>query len=73
MTMFSNNQYTAKNTMVNHGFMVFPLLFKVVQSSDKSCTMPFSEVCDTKMSMLDFNSKKVICPSIQGKDEGLCF
>ena len=46
----------------------------VRQSSDKSFLMPLSLVCDTKkkMSMLDLNSKRVICPSMKGKHEILC-
>ena len=44
----------------------------VRQSSDKSFLMPLSFACDTKMSMLDLNSKRVICQNMQGKHEGLC-
>ena len=44
----------------------------VMQLSDKSFLMPLSLVYDTKLSMLNWNSKREICPSMQGKDEGLC-
>ena len=55
-----------------HCISIFVQGSTVRQSSDKSFLMPLSLVCDTKMSMLDLNSKMVICPSMQGKDEGLC-
>ena len=45
----------------------------VRQSSDKSFLMPLNLLCDTKkISMLDLKSKRVICPSMQGKHEILC-
>ena len=44
----------------------------VRQSSDKSFLMPLSLVYDTKMSMLDLKSKRVICPSIHGTHERFC-
>ena len=55
-----------------HGISIVVQGSTVRQSSDKSFLMPLSLVCDTKMSMLDLNSKRVICPSMQGKDEGFC-
>ena len=55
-----------------HGIFIVVKGSTVRQSSDKSFLMSLSLVCDMKMSMLDLNSKGVICPSIQGKDEGLC-
>ena len=55
-----------------HGISIVVQGSTVRQSSDKSFLMPLSLVCDTKMSMLDLNSKRVICPSTHGKDDGLC-
>ena len=55
-----------------HGISIVVQGSTVRQSSDKSFLMPLSLVCDTIMSMLDLNSKRVICPSMQGKDDGLC-
>ena len=55
-----------------HGISIVVQGSTVRQSLDKSFLMPLSLVCDKKMSMLDLNSKRVICPRMQGKDEGLC-
>ena len=45
----------------------------VRQSSDNSILMPLSLVYYTKISMFDLKSKRIICPSIQGKHERLAF
>ena len=55
-----------------HGISIVVQGSTVRQSSDKSFLMSLSLVCDMKMSVLDLNSKRAICPSMQGKDEGLC-
>ena len=57
-----------------HGIFIVVQGSTLRQSSDESFLMPLSLVCDTKkkMSMLDLNSKRVICPSMQGKHERLC-
>ena len=56
-----------------HGISIVVQGSTVRPSSYKSFLMPLSLVCDTKkMSMLDLNSKRVICPSMQGKHERLC-
>ena len=56
-----------------HGISIVVQGSTVRQSSDKSFLMPLGLVCDTKkMSMLDLNSKRVICPSMQGKHEIHC-
>ena len=57
-----------------HGISIVVQSSTVRQSSDKAFLMQFNLVCDTKkkMSMLDLNSKRVICPSMQGKHERLC-
>ena len=56
-----------------HGISIVVQGSTVRKSSDKPFLMPLSLVCDTKkMSMLDLNSKRVICPSMQGKHERIC-
>ena len=56
-----------------HGISIVVQGSTVRQSSDKSFLMPLGLVCDTKkISMPDLNSKRVICPSMQGKHEILC-
>ena len=55
-----------------HGISIVFQGSTVRQSSDKSFLMPLRLVIWHEKIMLDLNSKRVICPSMQGKDEGLC-